>query len=108
MNADTKADIQTIASGSTLNLATLPTRNLNIRANTSGGTVGSVIFALSGAATKNQTENTAPYALYSDNSGAYNPWTPALGSYSLTARTYSGGSGGGTAGTPLAISFSVK
>ncbi|GAC1590002.1 MAG: hypothetical protein NVS3B25_08090 [Hymenobacter sp.] len=108
VNADTNADIQTLTSGTVLNLATLPTRNLNIRANTTAGTVGSVVFALGGAQVQNHTENVAPYALFSDNNGAYNPWTPAPGAYSLTARTYDGADGGGTAGTALAISFTVK
>ncbi len=107
VNADTNADIQPIASGATLNLATLPTRRLNIRANTSPATVGSVVFALSGAASKSQTESTAPYALFSDDNGAYNPWTPPVGSYSLTAAPYAGAGGGGTAGAALTVAFSV-
>ncbi|WP_167856769.1 InlB B-repeat-containing protein [Hymenobacter aquaticus] len=107
VNADTDQDIQTLTAGAVLNLAALPTRNLNVRANTSPATVGSVVFALTGAQTQNQTESVAPYALFSDAGGDYNPWTPAVGSYSLTARPYSAASGGGTAGTPLTISFSV-
>ncbi|TGE25108.1 PKD domain-containing protein [Hymenobacter aquaticus] len=107
VNADTDQDIQTLTVGATLNLATLPTRNLNVRANTSPATVGSVVFALSGAQVQNQTESVAPYALFSDANADYNPWTPAVGSYSLTARPYSAASGGGTAGTALTISFSV-
>ncbi|MFC6223002.1 PQQ-dependent sugar dehydrogenase [Hymenobacter artigasi] len=107
INADTNADIQLLTAGTTLNLATLPTRNLNVRANTNPGTVGSVVFALSGAQIQNQTETVVPYALFSDNGGVYNAWTPAVGSYSLTATPYTAASGGGTAGTPLTISFSV-
>ncbi|MFC6223004.1 PQQ-dependent sugar dehydrogenase [Hymenobacter artigasi] len=107
INADTNGDIQPLAAGTTLNLATLPTRNLNVRANTNPGTVGSVVFTLSGADTQNQTESVVPYALFSDSGGAYNSWTPAVGSYSLTATPYTAASGGGTAGTPLTISFSV-
>ncbi|TGE24819.1 PKD domain-containing protein [Hymenobacter aquaticus] len=107
VNADTDTDIQPLTAGATLNLATLPTRNLNVRANTNPATVGSVVFALSGAQTRSQTEGVAPYALFSDANADYNPWTPAVGSYSLTARPYSAASGGGTAGTALTISFSV-
>ena len=107
VNTDTRADIQVLTTGTTLNLATLPTRHLNIRANTSPATVGSVLFALSGAQARSQTENVTPYALFSDNGGAYYSWTPTVGSYALTARPYTGGSGGGTAGTTLAITFSV-
>ncbi|RYU72063.1 PKD domain-containing protein, partial [Hymenobacter persicinus] len=64
-DAPTDQDIQPLINGSILNLATLPTRNLNIRANTNPATVGSVVFALSGTQTQNQTESVAPYALFS-------------------------------------------
>ena len=107
VNATTNADIQPLSAGAVLNLATLPTRRLNIRANTSPATVGSVVFALSGAATRNQTESVTPYALFSDNGGVYNSWTPPLGNYSLTATPYTGGGGGGTPGTALTIAFTV-
>ncbi|WP_457068143.1 InlB B-repeat-containing protein [Hymenobacter sp. UYAg731] len=107
VNADTNGDIQTLTTGATLNLATLPTRNLNVRANTNPGTVGSVAMSLTGAATRDQTESVAPYALFSDAGGAYNPWTPAVGSYSLTGTPFTAGGGGGTAGTPLSVTFSV-
>ena len=108
INADSDQPIQTLANGATLNLATLPTRNLNVRANTSPATVGSVVFVLSGAQTRNQTETNAPYALFGDNSGHYNPWTPALGSYTLKATPFTGSGGTGTAGTALTITFSVN
>ena len=107
VSADTYADIQTLAAGAVLNLATLPTRNLNIRANTNPATVGSVVFALSGAQARSQTESVVPYALFSDNGGAYNPWTPPVGNYSLLATPYAAAGGGGTAGTPLTLAFSV-
>jgi hypothetical protein len=49
INADTDqpiAGFNPIAANATLDLATLPTRRLNVRANTSPTTVGSVKFAL--------------------------------------------------------------
>jgi hypothetical protein len=107
VNADTDTDIQPLTNGATLNLATLPTRNLNVRANTSPATVGSVVFALTGAQTHNQTETNAPYSLWGDTSGNYAPWTPVAGSYTLKATPFSASGGGGSAGTPLTISFSV-
>jgi uncharacterized repeat protein (TIGR02543 family) len=107
INADTEQPLHDLVAGEVLNLATLPTRNLNVRANTSPTTVGSVRFALSGAQVQNQTETAAPYALFGDNNGNYNAWTPALGAYTLTATPYSGASATGTAGTPLTLSFSV-
>jgi large repetitive protein len=90
-----------------LSLSSLPTRNLNVRANTSPATVGSVVFALTGAQSENRTETNAPYSLFGDNSGDYNPWTPPLGSYTLKATPFTGSGGTGTAGTSLTINFSV-
>ncbi|MDQ3290874.1 MAG: CotH kinase family protein, partial [Bacteroidota bacterium] len=107
INANTDLPIRDIVPGETINLATLPTQNLNIRANTNPATVGSVKLALSGKQTKNQTENTAPYALFGESGGNYSAWVPAVGTYNLTATPYTASSGGGTAGTPLSISFSV-
>ncbi|MBH8559912.1 InlB B-repeat-containing protein [Hymenobacter negativus] len=109
VDADTDTDIQVILAGATLNLAALSTRNLNIRATTNPATVGSVVFALSGTQTRSQTESVAPYALFGDDgAGKFNSWTPAVGNYTLTATPYTAGSGSGTAGTPLSISFSVS
>lgn len=108
INADTEQPIQTLTNGSTLNLATLPSRNLNIRANTLPATVGSVVFNLSGTQSKTVTESYAPYALFGDNTGMdYNAWTPAVGSYTLMATPYTASGGTGTAGTSLTVNFSV-
>ncbi|GAA4341535.1 malectin domain-containing carbohydrate-binding protein [Flaviaesturariibacter amylovorans] len=107
INADTDQDLFTIADGATLDLATLPTRNLNIRANTSPATVGSVRFVLSGAQARTVTESGAPYALFGDNAGNYNPWTPVLGAYTLQGTPYTGSGATGTAGTVLTVRFNV-
>jgi hypothetical protein len=107
INADTDLPISThdpLTDGSTLNLTSLPTTNLNIRANTSPPTVGSVRFNLNGEIT---TESVAPYAMKGDVSGNYNPWTPTNGAYTLTATPYTGSGATGTAGTPLTINFTV-
>jgi len=92
--------------GATLNLTALPTRNLNVRANTFPATVGSVRFGLDGNPNF-KTENASPYAMAGDSGGDYGAWTPGVGSHVLAATPYTGGSGGGTAGTPLSISFDV-
>jgi uncharacterized repeat protein (TIGR02543 family) len=108
IDADTDQDLQTLTNGATLNLATLPA-NLNVRANTNPATVGSVVFDLGGTQLRDQTETLAPYALFSDAGGDYNPWSPALevGGYTLEATPFTGGGGSGTVGIPLSISFSV-
>ena len=106
VNADTDKDIQTLTSGATINLAALPTKNLNIRYNPGSGT-SSVVFTLSGAQSRRQTESGLPYALFGDRSGNYNACIPALGSYTLKATPYSENSGSGTAGSSLTINFTV-
>ena len=109
INADTDQPIATfnpLNNGATLNLATLPTRNLNIRANTSPATVGSVRFGWNGKSNY-RTQNDAPYALGGDNNGDYSAWKPSLGTQTLTARPYTRSNARGTAGTALTITFSV-
>jgi hypothetical protein len=106
VDADTDADIGPLADGDTLNLALLPTRNLNLRADTSPAAVGSVRFGLDGNPAY-RTENVVPYALAGDAAGDYGPWTPGLGSHFLSATPYSQADGAGTAGTPLVIAFTV-
>lgn len=108
VNADSDEDITELHEGDTLNLVALATLNLNIRANTTPDTVGSMVFNLSGAEMRNHTENIAPYALFADNNkGDYYAWTPINGNYTLTATPYSESKGKGEKGTPLTIHFTV-
>jgi hypothetical protein len=107
INADNEQDLQTLTEGAAINLATLPSSNLNIRANTSPPMVGSVAFSLSGAQSKSVIENIAPYTLFGNSGTDYYAWTPAIGSYSLKATPYSSSGSNGTAGTSLTIDFSV-
>ncbi|MDQ3289939.1 MAG: PKD domain-containing protein, partial [Bacteroidota bacterium] len=107
INSDNGAALETLHEGSVVDLSTLPTKNVNIRANTSPTTVGSVVLNLSGAQTRNQTETEAPYSLFGDTKGNYFVWNPIAGTYTLKATPYSGAGGSGTAGTPLTITFRV-
>jgi hypothetical protein len=107
VNADSDQDLETLTDGATLNLASLPTHNLNVRANTSPVTVGSVVFALTGTQTNNRTETNPPYSLFGDVSGNYNPWTPAVGAYTLKGTPFSGAGGSGSGGTALTVHFTV-
>jgi hypothetical protein len=108
INADTDAPIAQFdpLTAATLDLATLPTRRLSIRANTSPSVVGSVVFDLN-SSKPYQTESALPYAIAGDDDGDYNPWTPAPGTYVLTGTPYSEPAGGGTAGTALTVTFTV-
>jgi len=109
VNADNGEDLDEIREGDVINLAVLPTRNLNIRAETAPAKVGSVVFDLNG---KKTTENLAPYALAGDFAGTpvkYRILTPALspGSYALSAVPYAGDNGKGNAGFAFTVNFRV-
>lgn len=108
VNADTDKDIGPLSNGSVITLSSLPTKNLNIRANTNPANVGSVVFKLSGQQTLTHIENGAPYSLFSNSGTNYYAWVPAIGSYSLTSTPYTLTSGAGTAGKSLSINFSVR
>jgi CubicO group peptidase (beta-lactamase class C family) len=107
MNADTDQPIQPLTGGATITLAELPTTRLNVRAETSPATVGSVRFGLDGAANY-RTETNAPYALAGDDLGNYRPWTPSVGTHTIKATAYTGSSATGTAGPTLSVTFTVK
>jgi hypothetical protein len=109
VNADTDqpvAGFDPLQGGATLNLGTLPSRNLNVRANTNPATVGSVVFGYDGNGAY-RTESTAPYALAGDTSGNYNAWTPTVGSHTVTATPYDAAGGAGSAGASLTVTFTV-
>ncbi|MFW6107097.1 MAG: DUF5060 domain-containing protein [bacterium] len=90
--------------GAVVDLGKLPTRNLNVRANTRPRTVGSVRFRLG---PRIQTENSPPYALAGDREGHYHAWTPSSGKHQLTATPYTEADGGGRKGQGLTVSFRV-
>ncbi|MBC2840230.1 malectin domain-containing carbohydrate-binding protein [Robiginitalea sp. SC105] len=105
VNADSNTDLFVITNGMEVDPATLPTANLNIRAQATPD-AESVVMQLSGALTNNRTESVPPYALYGDNSGNYFAQVFPIGNYNLSATAYSGNGGGGTAGATANVSFS--
>ncbi len=107
VNADTDKDIITLTDGDILNLATLPTTNLNIRANTNTPTLDSLAFALSGAQTRTVTETAAPYVLFGTVGTDYNAWVPAVGTYTLQGTPYATTTDSSQVTTALTITFSV-
>jgi hypothetical protein len=107
MNADNgQVLLEPLGEGALINLGTLPTRNLNVRANPATSGIGSVVFGFDGNPSY-RIETNAPYALAGDTAGTYTAWTPAVGAHSLSATPYSLAGGTGAAGTPLAITFTV-
>lgn len=104
IDADTDAPIagfESITGNTTINLPTLPTTNLNIRANTIGN-IGSVKFELNGNANF-RTESAAPYALFGDSNGDYSVGTFEPGPQTITATPFANSGGGGMAGVPLSV-----
>lgn len=95
-----------LVDGAVINLALLPSRNLNIRANTSPGIVGSVVFGFQSDPTF-RTENSAPYAMFGDTGGDYLPFTFDTGSHSASATAYAGANGAGVAGPTNHVGFNV-
>ncbi len=109
LNADTDVPIagfDPIPNGATIDLSALPTVNLNIRANTTPSTTGSVRFGLDATANY-RTDAVVPYSLGGDTSGNYAAWTPSLGSHTVTATAFTGSNGSGTAGPTLTVSLLV-
>lgn len=109
MDADSDTPIPTfdpIADGAVINLAVLPTRNLNIRANTSPTTVGSVVFGYQGNA-QFRTETAQPYAMFGDAGGDFLAWTPAESTHVAEATAYSAAGGTGAAGPLHRVQFTV-
>ena len=95
------SEFDPLTSGATLDLATLPTRNLSVRLNTEPSAVGSVRVTLKNSSGDAQKEtesvlDTAPYTLKRE-------WTP--GDYTLNATPYSGAGASGAAGTPFTLTF---
>jgi len=110
INTVTNQPIDVIEDGSVFVLSELPA-GINVRADTNPAAVGSVVFGYDTPTTNFnpsfKVENIAPYALFGDSSGAYNPGTFQVGEYMITATAYTGSSGSGTAGQPTSVSFTV-
>jgi glucose/arabinose dehydrogenase len=106
------AGFDPIPDGATIDLDRLPTRRLNIRANTSPQTVGSVRFGYDADASY-RVESRYVYAIAGDNGrrsdGSYDylSWTPRAGAHTVVATPYSAAAAGGTAGTAKTIRFTV-
>ena len=96
------AGFDPIPDGATIDLAALPTRNLNVAANTSPGTVGSVRFAYDDNANQ-RTESVAPYFLAGDDGR----FTPAAGSHTIAATPYAESDAAGAPGEPHTVRVTV-
>lgn len=106
VNANTNKDVGPLVQGQTVNLATIGTNKLNIRANSNFPGTSSVVFDFNNVPNF-RTENVIPYALFGDDNGNYavHHFTP--GTYTVGAVPYTGINGSGTAGVGNQILFYV-
>lgn len=112
INADTDqpvAGYDPLPEGARLNLAELGIRNMNIRVNTDPGMVGSVRLAYDGDENY-KVENYAPYTIAGDGAGGadYWPWTPGIGTHTLSATAYTAALARGNSGTARTVTFTVE
>lgn len=105
VNSQSDSDIQLLTNGMEINLSEVGSF-LNIRAESANAE--SVVFELLGSMFHSMTESNPPYAVFGDDQGDYNDWSPAVGSYTLIATPYSQNGGSGTEGTRKSISFTIK
>ncbi len=108
INADNDQPIpgyENLTDGMTLNIATLPTLNLNIRAVTTG-TVASVKFGYGAESTYN-IDNKAPFALKGDADGDYFVWRPTPIPHHVKATPYPKDNAQGVAGKSYLILLNV-
>jgi hypothetical protein len=106
IDADTDKEIGPLQNGDKLDLTTLPTRNLSIRANTDSKFIESVVFGLNEQSVL-ITENTEPFTIAGSTNGDINSFTPLVGTYTLTATPYAEDDGNGVAGKLLSLAFEV-
>lgn len=103
VNADTNQDIQPLYDGAVINLDTIGTRNLTVRAETTGS-VESVKFDLNGGS-YTKIENTLPYAIAGDTNGDYAAYPFATGVQTLKVTAYPYDNAAGTQGANLDLQF---
>ncbi len=101
VDADADEDIRLLEDGDIITEETI-----TIRVETEPPIVGSVVFGLN-EEPRFKVENEAAYALKGDDNGDYHAWLAEPGTYTLTATPYTEADGGGEAGTPLTITFTV-
>ena len=107
INADTDQPIAAfdpIPQNATINLYTLPTKNISIRANATAA--GSVRFGVDSNSNV-QTESALPYAIAGDTNGDYNAWNIGLGAHTVTATAFSGSSATGTASATFTRNITI-
>ncbi|MDE3741493.1 malectin domain-containing carbohydrate-binding protein [Maribacter polysaccharolyticus] len=107
INADTDIDLFDLTEGMQIDINDVQGMGLNIRANTTPATVGSVYLSISGQINSSRTENAAPYAFFGDTNGNYYVRQMPSGNYTVNAIAYDGSNGTGTNLGSLTLQFSI-
>lgn len=105
VNADTNEDLFSIEEGMRIDINSLPTLHLDIRANTTDE-VESVRLSLEGALATSRTESLLPYALFQDLPiGDYMGSDFGVGEYEVTAIPYEEDRLKGEMGSSFSVNF---
>lgn len=107
INASTNepvAGYEHISGNVKIDLAALPSRKLNLRANFDGEFSGSVVFDLNDVENFS-VESIAPFSFKHDLYGDYYNWSPKAGVYKITATSFAGEAGSGTEGESTTVKF---
>lgn len=99
------AGYETIKNGSVIGLSTLGVTAINVRANTQGSGIGSVVFLQDAVATG--TDDTLPYSIEPSISNDFPSWAYTKKRYLVTAVPYSLIGGKGTQGDALSVQFTL-
>lgn len=92
--------------GAVISLSKLPTRRVNLRANTRPANVGSLRFSTDERENFN-TELVAPYTIVPGTGIKGRVWNPALGRHTVTATPFTGTYGNGERGRSRTLTFTL-
>ena len=105
VNADTDQDIAQLINGTTIDLARLPTRNINIRANTTPKIINNKIRFGYTSTSNYANDATAPYTIGGDDGATnYYAWKLTTGNKSIKATPFNRNK---SSGTTLSVNFTV-
>ena len=97
---------ESIKNGAVIPLPNLGATSINVRANTQGAGVGSVVFLQDAAVTS--TEDSSPYSIQPSTSSDLPSWSYTRKRYLVTAVPYSLAGGKGTQGDALSVLFTLS
>lgn len=104
VNAADGSDLGYLEDGGEINLASLPSNNLNVRAEVGSNKPYEIRFKVNGYSWY-RIERSIPYAMAGDQGGQYNSWTPRVGKLEIEAIAFD--SDGKPEPNPTTVTLSV-